>query len=60
MRDEPEAGGCFQLTLLPDPGPGGKLDPELEGRDDETDKAAIFAGIQGTVGCPAVGGGCDA
>ena len=49
-----------QLTLLPDPGPGGKLNTDLEGRDDKADEAAIFAGIQGTVGCPAVGAGCDA
>ena len=48
------------LTLLPDPGPGGKLNTDLEGRDDKADEAAIFAGIQGTVGCPAVGAGCDA
>ena len=45
------------LTLLPDPGPGGKLNTDLEGRDDKADEAAIFAGIQGTVGCPAVGAG---
>ena len=43
------------LTLLPDPGPRGKLTTDLEGRDDKADEAAIFAGIQGTVGCPAVG-----
>ena len=48
------------VTLLPDPGPGGKLNTDLEGRDDKADEAAIFAGIQGTVGCPAVGAGCDA
>ena len=40
--------------------PGGKLNTDLEGRDDKADEAAIFAGIQGTVGCPAVGAGCDA
>ncbi len=50
----------LKLTLLPDPGPGGKLTTDLEGRDDKADEAAIFAGIQGTVGCPAVGAGCDA
>ena len=49
-----------RVTLLPDPGPGGKLNTDLEGRDDKADEAAIFAGIQGTVGCPAVGAGCDA
>ena len=49
-----------ELTLLPDPGAGGKLKSDLEGRDDKADEAAIFPGIQGTVGCPAVGGGCDA
>ena len=48
------------LTLLPDPGPGGKLNTDLEGRDDKADEAAIFAGIQGIVGCPAVEAGCDA
>ena len=48
------------LTLLPDPGPGGKLNTDLEGGDDKAEEAAIFAGIQGTVGCPAVGAGCDA
>ena len=51
---------CLPLTLLPDPGPGGKLNTALEGRDDKADEAVIFAGIQGTVGCPAVGAGCDA
>ena len=50
----------YLVTLLPDPGPGGKLNTDLEGRDDKADEAAIFAGIQGTVGCPAVGAGCDA
>ena len=29
------------LTLLPDPGPGGKLNTDLEGRDDKADEAAI-------------------
>ena len=48
------------VTLLPDPGPGGKLNTDLKGRDDKADEAAIFAGIQGPVGCPAVGAGCDA
>ena len=48
------------LTLLPDPGPGGKLTTDLEGRDNKADEAAIFAGIQGTIGCPAVAAGCDA
>ena len=48
------------LRLLPDPGPGAKLNAALEGRDDKADEAAIFAGIQGTVGCPAVAAGCDA
>ena len=42
-----------KVTLLPDPGPGGKLNTDLEGRDDKADEAAIFAGIQGTVGCVA-------
>ena len=32
----------------------------LEGRDDKADEAAIFAGIQGTVGYSAVAAGCDA
>ena len=49
-----------ELTLLPNPGPGGNLDTDLEGRDDETDEAAVFAGIQGAVGCPAFGARCDA
>ena len=49
-----------EVTLLPDSGPGGKLNTALEGRDDKADEAVIFAGIQGTVGCPAVGAGCDA
>ena len=53
-------GLYYGLTLLLDPGPGGKLNTDLEGRDDKADEAAIFAGIQGTVGCPAVGAGCDA
>ena len=48
------------VTLLLDPGPGGKLNTDLEGRDDKAAEAAIFAGIQGTLGCPAVGAGCDA
>ena len=48
------------LRLLPDPGPGGKLNTDLGGRDDKADEAAIFAGIQGTVGCPVVAAGCDA
>ena len=34
------------VTLLPDPGPGGKLNTDLEGRDDKADEAAIFAGIR--------------
>ena len=51
---------ALTMTLLPDPGPGGKLNTDLEGRDDKAEEAAIFAGIQGTVGCPAVGAGCDA
>ena len=46
--------------LLPDPGPGGKLNADLEGRDGKADEAAIFTGIQETVGCPAVGAGFDA
>ena len=54
------AGAISRVTLLPDPGPGGKLNTDLEGRDDKADEAAIFAGIQGTVGCPAVAAGCDA
>ena len=49
-----------ELTLLPDPGPGGKLIADLEGRVDKADEAVIFAGIQGTVGCPAVGARCNA
>ena len=49
-----------KVTLLPDSGQGGKLSADLEGRDDKADEAAIFAGIHGTVGCPAVGVGCDA
>ena len=48
------------VTLLPDPGPGGELNTGLEGQDDKADEAAIFAGIQGTAGCPAAGSGCDA
>ena len=40
----------WPLTLLPDPGPGGKLNTDLEGRDDKADEATIFAGIQETVG----------
>ncbi len=52
--------GVLKLTLLPDPGPGGKLNTDLEGQDDKADEAAILAVIQGTVGCPAVGAGCDA
>ena len=30
-------GGKLTLTLLPDPGPGGKLDTDLEGRYDKAD-----------------------
>ena len=60
IRTGPVNRGRSLVTLLPDPGPGGKLNTELEGRDDKADEAAIFAGIQGTVGCPAVGAGCDA
>ena len=30
------------MTLLPDPGPGGKLNTDLEGRDDKADEAAIL------------------
>ena len=56
----PHEDAAKEMTLLPDPGPGGKLNTDLEGRDDKADEAAIFAGIQGTVGCPAVGAGCDA
>ena len=58
--DVQDRDGARELTLLPDPGPGGKLNTDLEGRDDKADEAAIFAGIQGTVGCPAVAAGCDA
>ena len=28
------------MRLLPDPGPGGKLNTDLEGRDDKADEAA--------------------
>ena len=34
-----------RMTLLQDSGPGGKLNTDLEGRDDRADGAAIFAGI---------------
>ena len=34
-----------QLTLLPDPGPDGKLNTDLEGQDDKADEAAVFSGI---------------
>ena len=64
LADDREAIGAFansdNLTLLPDPGPGGKLNTDLEGRDDKADEAAIFAVIQGSVGYPAVGAWCDA
>ena len=43
-RDGRSACGIYCLTLLPDPGPGGKLTTDLEGRDDKADEAAIFAG----------------
>ena len=56
----PDFGSNVILTLLLDPGPGGKLNTDLEGQDDKADEAAVFAGIQGTVGCPAVGAWCDA
>ena len=36
--------------LLPDPGPGGKLNTDLEGRDDKADEAPIFAGMLFGVG----------
>ena len=31
------------MTLLPDPGPDGKLNTDLEGQDDKADEAAVFA-----------------
>jgi hypothetical protein len=49
-----------RVTLLPDPGPGGKVDADLEGRDDEADEATVYAGVQGAGGCPARGAGSDA
>ena len=56
----PQTTRNAHVTLLPGAGPGGKLNTDLEGRDDKADEAVIFAGIQGTVGCPAVAAGCDA
>ena len=35
--------GLGSLTLLPDPGPGGKLNADLEGRDDKADAPGRFA-----------------
>jgi hypothetical protein len=48
------------LTLLPDPGPVGKVPTDLEGCDDEADEAAVFAGVQGAGGCAPSGAGGDA
>src|SRR5512132_1770641 len=48
------------LTLLPDPGPVGKVPTDLEGRDDAADEAAVFAGVQGAGGCAPSGAWSDA
>jgi hypothetical protein len=45
------------VTLLPDPGPVGKVLTDLEGCDDEADAAAVFAGVQGAGGCAPSGAG---
>ena len=43
------------MTLLPDPGPGGKLTTDLEGRDDKADDAAIHDALKlGAIGFDAV------
>ena len=57
------ARGCYpdgNLTLLPNPGPAGKVPIDLEGFDDEADEAAVFAGVQGAGGCAPFGAGGDA
>jgi alpha-D-ribose 1-methylphosphonate 5-triphosphate diphosphatase len=53
-------GMVKSVTLLPDPGPVGKVPTDLEGCDDEADEAAVFAGVQGAGGCAPSGAWGDA
>ena len=41
LFDNTPYGISVWVTLLPDPGPGGKLNTDLEGRDDKADEAAM-------------------